>query len=39
MYIKNTVNYWEMMKEVEVTTGLMMLTFKCVPSRERYTVG
>ena len=28
-----------MMKEVEVTTGLMMLTFKCVPSRGRYTVG
>ena len=39
MYIKNTVNYWEIMKEVEVTTGLMMLTFKCVPSRGRYTVG
>ena len=28
-----------MMKDVEMTTGLMMLTLKYVPSRGRYIVG
>ena len=39
MYIKKTISYWEMMKDVEMTTGLMMLTLKYVPSRGRYIVG
>ena len=32
MHIKNTISCWEMMKEVEMTIGLMMLTLEYVPS-------
>ena len=32
MLIKNTISCWEMMKEVEMTIGLMMLTLEYVPS-------
>ena len=32
MHIKNTISCWEMMKEVEMTIGLMMLRLDYVPS-------